>query len=177
MTPSCGGEAGRRTEEGDAVLSSVVENCERGCAARFSASPGRACLRRLHTRYAEVGDLRGRHRRVPGEPELLHLHGVRRDLGVDQLEEEEEGLDGAGGFRRRRDDDGVLRLVARLHGGGAGHREVALIGNRQRARGRRAAAPRRVWRRRPELSRLPVSPPGAGERWSSCCATPFLSAQ
>jgi hypothetical protein len=64
---------------------------------------------------------------------------VRRDLGVDQLEEEEEGLDGAGGFPRRRVDDGVLRLVARLHGGGAGHREVALIGNRQRARGRRAA--------------------------------------
>jgi hypothetical protein len=28
--PSCGGEAGRRIEEGDALLSSLVENCRRG---------------------------------------------------------------------------------------------------------------------------------------------------
>jgi hypothetical protein len=96
---------------------------------------------------------------------------VRRDLGVDQLEEEEEGLDGAGGLPRWRVDAGVLRLVARLHGGGAGRREAALIGNRRRARGRRVAVPRRVRRRRPELPRLPVSLPSADERWSSCCAT------
>jgi hypothetical protein len=96
---------------------------------------------------------------------------VWRDLGVDQLEEEEEGLDGAGGLPRRRVDVGVLRLVARLHGGGAGRREAALIGNWRRAQGRRAAAPRRVRRRRPELPCLPVSLSGAGERWSSCCTT------
>jgi hypothetical protein len=116
----------------------------------------------------------------PGEPELLHLHSVRRDLGVDQLEEEDEGLDSAedaGGFQRRRIDAGVLRLVARLHGGGAGRREAALVGNRRRARGWRAAAPRRFRR---EAAR--TAPPScvSARRWRAVeqlLRNPFLSTQ
>ncbi|EEE58860.1 hypothetical protein OsJ_10457 [Oryza sativa Japonica Group] len=89
---------------------------------------------------------------------------------------------------RRRADAGVGRVVPRLHGGGADHREAAVVRARRRQRGRRAALPHRVRR---EAPRAPACASDscrdfldkclrrdAGERWTcdQLLRHPFLSA-